>query len=110
MDNHRAVAPAIGKMRLMSIEVPPEEVHRLAATLRGAADGADELGARLASSPSVGRLLQSPVESLLDCHRAAARALAGELSWLGTTVASVADSWLHLDESLLAPLGRPAPR
>jgi hypothetical protein len=93
-------------MPLMSIEVPPEEVYRLAATLRGAADGAGELGARLAGSPSVGRLLQSPVEDLLECHRAAARALAGELSWLAATVTSVADSWLQLDESLLAPLGR----
>lgn len=94
----------------MSIEVRAEEVYRLAATLRGAADGAGELGARLAGSPSVGRLLQGPVEGLLECHRAAARALAGELSWLGATVTSVADSWLQLDESLLAPLGRPAAR
>lgn len=94
----------------MSIEVRAGEVYRLAATLRGAADGADELGARLAGPPSVGRLLQSPVESLLECHRAAAHALAGELSWLGATLTSVADSWLQLDQSMLAPLGRPAPR
>lgn len=94
----------------MSIEVQAEEVYRLAATLRGAADGAHEMGARLAGSASVGRLLQSAVDDLLESHQAAARALAGELSWLAGTVTSVADSWLQLDESMLAPLGRPAPR
>ena len=94
----------------MSIEVQAEEVYRLAATLRGAADGADELGARLGGSASVGRLLQSAVDDLLECHHAAARALSGELSWLAGTIAAVADSWLHLDESMLAPRGRPAPR
>ena len=94
----------------MSIEVQAEEVYRLAATLRGAADGADELRARLPGSASVGRLLQSAVDDLLVCHRAAARALSGELSWLAGTVTAVADSWLQLDESMLAPLGRPAPR
>lgn len=94
----------------MSIEIQAEEVYRLAATLRGAADGAHEMGARLSGSPSVGRLLQSSVDDLLECHRAAARALSGELSWLAGTVTAVADSWLHLDQSMLAPLGRPAHR
>jgi hypothetical protein len=32
-------------------------------------------------------------------------AVAGELRWLGGTVAAVADSWLGLDGSLLAPPG-----
>ena len=34
------------------------------------------------------------------------RALAGELGWLGDTVAAVADSWLALDGALLAAHGR----
>lgn len=94
----------------MSIEIQAQEVYQLAATLRGAADGADELGARLASSPPVGRLLQTTVDALFESHRAAAHALAGELCWLAGTVSAAADSWLELDRSMLAPLGRPAPR
>lgn len=89
----------------MSIEVPPEELHRLAGTLRGAAEGAHELAERLSGSPAVGRPLQGAVDDLLECHRTAATALAGEFGWLAATVSGVADSWLRLDDSMLAPLG-----
>ena len=51
--------------------------------------------------------LQAAVDAFLESHRAAGRALAGELAWLGDTVAAVADSWLRLDGALLAPHGRP---
>ena len=90
----------------MSIEMPAAEVYRLANTLRGAAAEADEISLRLNETPHLGSDLQAAVESFLDSHRAAGRALAGELAWLGDTVASVADSWLRLDGSLVAPHGR----
>jgi hypothetical protein len=51
-------------------------------------------------------VLQSAVEAFLDGHRTAGRALAGELAWLGATVAAVADSWLALDRALLASRDR----
>ena len=86
----------------MSIEMPAAEVHQLAATLRGAAGGAEEIGVRLSGAPRVGAALDAAVQAFLDSHRAAGRALAGELGWLGDTVAAVADSWLRLDGDLLA--------
>ena len=90
----------------MSIEMPAAEVYRLANTLRGAAGEADEIALRLEGTPVVGSDLRAAVEAFLESHRAAGRALAGELSWLGDTVAAVADSWLRLDGSLVAPHGR----
>jgi hypothetical protein len=45
------------------------------------------------------------VDAFVDSHRAAGRAIAGELTWLGDTVAGVADSWLRLDGSLLGRHG-----
>jgi hypothetical protein len=50
--------------------------------------------------------MQAAVETFLESHRAAGRALVGELAWLGDTVAAVADSWLHLDGTLLPSHGR----
>ena len=94
----------------MSIEVRAAELHRLAATLRANTDEADELALRLARPPSVGSPLQASVDALLDAHRAAAQALAGELSWLAATISGVADSWLRLDGSLLGPRGQATPR
>jgi hypothetical protein len=85
----------------MSIEMPAAEVHELAATLRGSASDAEEIGTRLGRTPDVGDALQAPVEAFLESHRTAGRCLAGELAWLGSTVAAVADSWLRLDGSLL---------
>ena len=90
----------------MSIEMPAAEVYRLANTLRGAAGDAEEIGLRLRGTPDVGTGLQAAAENFLDSHREAGRAFAGELAWLGDTVAAVADSWLHLDAALLAPRRR----
>jgi hypothetical protein len=90
----------------MSIEMPAAEVHALADTLRGAAGKAEEIGTRLDRAGDVGDTLQPVVEAFLDGHRTAGRALAGELAWLGATVAAVADSWLALDRGLLASRGR----
>ena len=86
----------------MSIEMPAAEVYRLAATLRGAVGDAEEIGLRLRDVPRVGGGTDGAVEAFLESHRAAGRALAGELSWLGDTVAAVADSWLRLDGTLLS--------
>jgi hypothetical protein len=90
----------------MSIEMPAAEVHALAGTLRGAAGDAEEIGARLNPAGNVGNALQPAVEAFLDGQRTAGRALAGELAWVGATVAAVADSWLALDRALLASPGR----
>jgi hypothetical protein len=90
----------------MSIEMPPAELRALAGTLRGAAETAEEIPARLVGAGNVGDDLQPAVEAFLDGHRTAGRALAGELGWLGATVAAAADSWLDLDRGLLASRGR----
>jgi hypothetical protein len=89
----------------MSIEMPAAEVYALAAALRGAAADAEEIAVRLRGRPRVGGGLQTAVETFLDSHRSAGRVFAGELAWLGDTVAAVADSWLRLDGALLAPHG-----
>lgn len=93
-----------------TLRVPPEEVYALAANLGEGAHPADEVAARLARTPAVGGPLQSALDDLFTCHRTAARAVAGELRWLHTTIASVVDSWLDLDGSLLAPRGEMTPR
>ena len=91
---------------LMSIQMPPAELHALAGTLCAAAADAAEIAPRLDRAGSVGEALQPAVEAFLDSHRAAGRALAGELDWLAATVAAVADSWVALDRGLLAARGR----
>ena len=90
----------------MSIEMPAAEVYGLANALLNAGGDAEEIGVRLRETPEVGPHLQSAVKTFLQSHRAAGRVLAGELAWLGDTVAAVADSWRHLDGSLLAPDGQ----
>jgi hypothetical protein len=90
----------------MSIEMPPAELRALAGTLRGAAGNAEEIAARLDRAGDVGSALQPAVDAFLDAHRTAGRALAGELGWLGDTIAAAADSWLDLDRGLLASRGR----
>ena len=89
----------------MSIEMPTAEVYGLAHTLRGSADDAEEIGNRLGGRPHVGGPLQAPVEAFLESHRAAGEALIGELRWLGTTVAAIADSWVRLDGTVMPSLG-----
>ena len=92
----------------MSIEMPAVEVYGLASTLRGSASDAEEIGGRLSGRPHVGGPLQAPVEAFLEGHRAAGSALAGELRWLGDTVAAVADSWVRLDGTVVPTFGRAA--
>jgi hypothetical protein len=93
-----------------TIQVPAEEVYALAAGLRAQSGVAEEAWVRLQVSNGVGGPLQAAVEGFLECHRTAAEALRGELLWLGDTVAAVADSWLGLDASMLAPGGEARPR
>lgn len=89
-----------------TIAVPAAEVRLLGATLAQLAGDADDAGLRLAPGRAVGPRLQAAAEDFLTCHRTAAGALAGELRWLGATVAAVADSWEALDGSLLGAVGR----
>jgi hypothetical protein len=94
----------------MTIEVPPERLYALADVLRSQGDEADDVAARLAGAPDVPGPLATAVGALLEAHRVAAGAVAGELRWLGGTIAATADSWLGLDGSLLAPRGEAVPR
>lgn len=105
VDDASAGSPSAATLPRMSIEMPAAEVYRLANTLRGAAGAAEDFGARLRDTGDMGDV-QAAVETFLDSHRAAGRALVGELAWLGDTVAAVADSWLHLDGTLLPSHGR----
>ena len=90
----------------MPIEVRAPELYALADTLRRSSRIAEEIAVRLRDDPDVGSGLRATVEGFLESHRTAGRALAGELEWLGATVAAVADSWLGLDRELVADGGR----
>ncbi|UOY01019.1 hypothetical protein [Blastococcus sp. PRF04-17] len=90
----------------MVVELPPIEVYGLANALRAAARVAEEIGPRLGSPGDVGEHLSAAVDNFLESHRTAGRALAGELQWLGDTVAAVADSWLRLDAAVVPAAGR----
>ena len=95
----------------MSIEMPAAEVHALAGTLRGAA--ARRRGDRA-------RLDRRRATWAARCSRPSRRsstptgppagALAGELGWLGATVAAVADSWLALDRGAARRRAEPGER
>jgi hypothetical protein len=87
---------------MTTIEVPPDQLVALAATLADLSREAQQTGSDLSGAPAVGRDLQFTVEGFLGDHRTAAAALAGELQWLGTTVGAVARSWAQLDHDLLA--------
>jgi hypothetical protein len=89
----------------MSIQMPATEVYALANTLRATVGTAEEVAARLDSPGDVGAL-QTAAEAFLESHRTTGRALAGELQWLGDTVAAVADSWLGFDGTVLGSYGR----
>ena len=94
----------------MTIEMPAQEVYALANALTGQAETADEARSHLTSARTGDAGALGPaVETFLDDHRLGAGALSGELRWLGGTLSAVADSWLGLDEVLLAARGR-APR
>ena len=87
--------------------MPALEVRALADGLRRRVAEADEAHLRLGAPTSIGGPLQPTVEAFLQSHRTAAQALAGELRWLGETIAAVADSWLALDDALLSRVKRP---
>ena len=106
VDDDRGKAAGHRTLPGMSIEMRALELHALAATLRDAAGEADWIGVRLAGDPAVGGPLQPAVEAFLECQRTAGLAVAGELRWLGSTVAAVADSWTRLDGTLVAAAGR----
>ena len=94
----------------MTIEVPPDQLYALAGALRRQGEEADAATARLRAAPGVAGPLAGAVEAFLEAHRVAGAAVAGELRWLGGTVAAVADSWLGLDGSLVPAAGRAVPR
>ena len=115
VDNARAGSPARARLPGVSdadgmIEVPPAAVYALAARLGDQAGLAGELAGRLGSAPDVGGPLQPALVEFFFCHRTAAHALAGELDWLGSTIAAVVDSWLGLDRGLLGSAGQAVPR
>jgi hypothetical protein len=89
----------------MSIQMPATEVYALANSLRATVGTAEVVATRLDHPGDVGAL-QTAAEAFLDSHRVTGRALAGELQWLGDTVAAVADSWLGFDGTVLASYGR----
>ncbi len=109
VDDGRAVAPEDRTLPGMSIEIQALEVHALAATLRDTAGEADWVWVGLADPPPVGGPLQSAAEAFVDSSRTAGRALAGELRWLGSTIAAAADSWTSLDAVVVPPAGRLRP-
>jgi hypothetical protein len=104
VDDASGGAPSFVTLRRMSIEIHAAEVRRLADILRAAGNVAEDVGAYLRGSRSVGGGLQAAVDTFLESHRAAGQAFAAELDWLASTVSDVADSWLRLDRTLL---GRP---
>ncbi len=83
--------------------MPVEQVRALGRSLEDAAGTADDARVRLVDGRDLDGPLRTPVEVFLDRHRTLATALAGELRWLGPTVAGVADAWVQLDAALLLP-------
>lgn len=89
----------------MTIEVSPAELYALAGRLQATADQVAGVPARLDGTSGTGDL--APALSTFTAEVGAAAALlGGELDWLGSTVAGVADSWTGLDSGLLAPRGQ----
>ena len=95
---------------MTTIEVPADQLYRLAATLADLSGAARQTGIELSGAPAVGQGLQTTIEGFLGDHRTAAQALAGELQWLADTVGAVARSWAQLDHDLLSVERRTAAR
>jgi hypothetical protein len=95
---------------MTTIEVPADQLYRLASALEDLSRVAHQTGIDLSGVPAVGRDLQATVEGFLSDHRTAAQALFGELQWLGDTVGAVARSWAQLDHNLLSVERRTAAR
>jgi hypothetical protein len=106
VDDARAAPAAARTLPGMPIDMPAAEVLAMAASLRRSAADADEIGVRLRGTHSVGGDLQPAVEAFVESHRVTGEVLAGELRWLGVTIAGVADSWLRLDGALVRARGR----
>jgi len=92
----------------MAIEVLPVQLYALAGVLDGASGRAAQAGTAV-DPAAVGGPLATAVLGFTETVRTAGSALAGELSWLGGAVAAAADSWLHLDGSLLPARGAGVP-
>jgi hypothetical protein len=105
VDGAPVVRSSAARLPGMSIEMPAAEVHALAASLLRSSDDADQIGVRLSRPASVGGDLEPAVHAFLDGQRATGQALAGELRWLGATIAGVADAWLRLDAVMVRPHG-----
>ena len=88
----------------MTIEVPPGQLYDLADELTATSSTVAAVPARLGDG-AVGGDVEPALVSFCAAAAAAATLVAGELDWLGTTIAAVADAWLGLDGSLLAPPG-----
>jgi hypothetical protein len=110
VDDGPAAVCRAATLRRMTIEVPPAQLYALAGALRAQSEEADEVAVRLTGVPAVPGRLGPAVEAFLEAHRTAGAAVAGELHWLGSTIAAVADSWLGLDGSLLPTRERAVPR
>ncbi|RBY93090.1 hypothetical protein [Blastococcus sp. TF02A-30] len=93
-----------------ALQLPVPEVYGLARSLRSSAATAEDAGSRLGPGCEVDGPLAEAAAALLDCHRTLAGAVAGELRWLGTTVAVVADSWVELDATVVPAHGRAVAR
>ncbi|MCZ2827962.1 hypothetical protein O2W14_03815 [Modestobacter sp. VKM Ac-2986] len=92
----------------MAIEVLPAQLYALATVLDGASVRAARAGTAVDPAP-VGGPLGPAVLGFAETVRTVGGALAGELSWLGDVVAATADSWMHLDGSLLPARGAGVP-
>ena len=110
MDDVHGREPVRVRLRPMTIEVPSAQLYALADALRAQGDEADEGAARLAAAPEVTGPLAGAAGAFVEAHRVAGAAVAGELRWLGGTLAAVADSWLGLDGSMPARPGVAVPR
>jgi hypothetical protein len=89
----------------MAIEVVPAQLYALADVLEAGAVQLTRVAAASGGEP-VGGPLDAALSGFCETVRTAAHCLAGELGWLGGAVSAAADSWLHLDGSLLPVAGQ----
>lgn len=109
MDDGRVAGAGRATLPRMSIEMPAAEVRALARTLLDQGGTAQEAGSRLGAAEGLRGPLSGPLAHFVDAHRVGCSALAAELDRMGGVLHGVVDSWLGLDEVLLAARGR-APR
>jgi hypothetical protein len=109
VDDAGTVASRGATLPRMTIEMPAVEVRALATTLHDQGATAQEAGLRLAAADGLRGPLAGPLSHFVEAHRVGCSAMAFELDHLGAVLHGVVDSWLGLDEVLLAARGR-APR